>query len=234
MIICILSLAGVALGVYISSLLRYHCKTLKYDSQARMDGKTVLITGASSGIGKATAEHLLSRGARVILACRNLTKTKTAVDEILSSTGVDRKMVNTVHLDLSDLDSVRKCAKEEDFLRCSSSSRQPSISRDIGSAPEEIVTAADGDAASVVAVETHLGMAVMHAVTPFEGTFCQRYCFFRFDSSRHSSVSRDHGSTPEEIMSAADDNAASAMTVEAHMGMAVVTYTVTSFEGALC
>ncbi|XP_014783145.1 retinol dehydrogenase 11 isoform X2 [Octopus bimaculoides] len=112
MIIYILSLAGVALGVYFLSCVRYHCKTLKYDSQARMDGKTVLITGASSGIRKATAEHLLSRGARVILACRNLTKTKTAVDEILSSTGVDRQMVNIVHLDLSDLDSVRKCVKE--------------------------------------------------------------------------------------------------------------------------
>ncbi|XP_029652826.2 retinol dehydrogenase 11-like [Octopus sinensis] len=112
MIIYILSLAGVALGAYLLSCVIYHCKTLKYDSQARMDGKTVLITGASSGIGKAAAEHLLSRGARVILACRNLTKTKAAVDEILSSTGVDRKMVSIVHLDLSDLDSVRKCAKE--------------------------------------------------------------------------------------------------------------------------
>ncbi|XP_029653115.1 retinol dehydrogenase 11 [Octopus sinensis] len=112
MIIYILSLAGVALGAYLLSWLRCHSKALKYDSQARVDGKTVLITGASSGIGKATAEHLLSRGARVILACRNLTKTKTAVDEILSSTGVDGKMVSIVHLDLSDLDSVRKCAKE--------------------------------------------------------------------------------------------------------------------------
>lgn len=37
-----------------------------------MEGKTVLITGANSGIGKETARDIAKRGARIIMACRNL------------------------------------------------------------------------------------------------------------------------------------------------------------------
>lgn len=48
----------------------------------RLDGKTVLITGANCGIGKETAKELARRGARVIMACRNLETANKARGEL--------------------------------------------------------------------------------------------------------------------------------------------------------
>ena len=73
-------------------------------------GKTFVITGANTGIGKITATDLARRGAHVILACRSPSKAQPVIDEIKRATGNDR--VELVALDLGDLASVRAAATE--------------------------------------------------------------------------------------------------------------------------
>jgi NAD(P)-dependent dehydrogenase (short-subunit alcohol dehydrogenase family) len=73
-------------------------------------GKTFIITGANTGIGKITAKELARRGAHVILACRSKAKTDPVIEDIKRETG--NSNVEFVALDLGDLASVRKCAEE--------------------------------------------------------------------------------------------------------------------------
>lgn len=53
----------------------------------RLEGKTALVTGASQGIGRAIAMRLAERGARVVVAARNLTKLEALAEEIQSTGG---------------------------------------------------------------------------------------------------------------------------------------------------
>lgn len=76
-----------------------------------LTGKTVLITGANSGIGLETAKAVAIRGATVLLACRDMKKAETALGEILTFAGKDKaENVHLFELDLSSLASVRACA----------------------------------------------------------------------------------------------------------------------------
>jgi short-subunit dehydrogenase len=51
-------------------------------SDARLAGRVVAITGASAGIGRATAEHLASVGARVVVSARRADRLASAVEDI--------------------------------------------------------------------------------------------------------------------------------------------------------
>lgn len=48
-----------------------------------MTGKTVLITGVNCGLGKEDAKDFAKRGARIIMACRNLEKANQARGECI-------------------------------------------------------------------------------------------------------------------------------------------------------
>ncbi len=75
-------------------------------------GKTILITGANSGLGLCSAEALAAAGATVLLACRNETKASAALGKVRKVATGDEPRV--VRLDLADLDSVQACAEEVD------------------------------------------------------------------------------------------------------------------------
>ena len=72
-------------------------------------GKTAIITGSNSGIGKETALDFAKRGARVILACRDEEKASNAAKDIISETGSDKVIFRV--LDLASFESVRAFAK---------------------------------------------------------------------------------------------------------------------------
>jgi retinol dehydrogenase-12 len=73
------------------------------------DERTFLVTGANTGIGRATAEGLARPGGRVWIAARSREKGEKAVASVTAATGNDA--VFFLPLDLADLDSVRACAE---------------------------------------------------------------------------------------------------------------------------
>ncbi|XP_060679263.1 retinol dehydrogenase 11-like [Hemiscyllium ocellatum] len=76
----------------------------------RLDGKTVIITGANNGIGRETARELAKRGARVIMACRDLEKGTLVAEQLRAAMCNDNIVV--YKLDLASLDSIHCFAKE--------------------------------------------------------------------------------------------------------------------------
>ena len=74
----------------------------------RIDGRTCLVTGANSGLGRAAAIELARRGGNILLACRP--GHAETCDEIrrLSGSGA----VELIEVDLSDLRSVHRCCDD--------------------------------------------------------------------------------------------------------------------------
>jgi NAD(P)-dependent dehydrogenase (short-subunit alcohol dehydrogenase family) len=72
-------------------------------------GRSVVITGATSGLGLATARALAGAGAKVVIAVRNQAKAEKAVADIRSDT--PGASVEIVNLDLASLASVREASE---------------------------------------------------------------------------------------------------------------------------
>ncbi|CAH1163561.1 unnamed protein product [Phaedon cochleariae] len=74
------------------------------------EDKIIIITGSNTGIGKETAWELARRGARVVMACRDMDKCESAREEIVLDT--KNKYVYCRKCDLASLESIREFVKK--------------------------------------------------------------------------------------------------------------------------
>ncbi|MFO0747693.1 MAG: SDR family oxidoreductase [Myxococcota bacterium] len=72
---------------------------------SRLDGKTVIVTGASDGIGVETARFLADLGATLVLPARNIAKAEAVKADLTKTTGNAR--IEVMPLDLASLASIR-------------------------------------------------------------------------------------------------------------------------------
>ncbi|KGG14161.1 MULTISPECIES: oxidoreductase [Prochlorococcus] len=84
--------------------------TWSFNSIPCQEGRIAFITGANSGLGLDTAYALLSKGATVILGCRNIEKAEQAREKLVDGTG--SQTVEVLQIDLSDLENVNRALEK--------------------------------------------------------------------------------------------------------------------------
>lgn len=75
-----------------------------------LENKTIIITGANSGIGKATSIQLAQRGAQVVMLCRSAERGAAALEEVRQA--ANSEQVELILVDMSEQASVRRAAQE--------------------------------------------------------------------------------------------------------------------------
>ncbi|CAF1491833.1 unnamed protein product [Adineta ricciae] len=112
------ALTGAA-GIYGGLVLyREYFVKAQYTGNEQLFGKTAIVTGANTGIGREVAHDLARRGARVIMACRDMKKCEEAREKIV----VDSFNTNVVcrECDLASIESIKNFAeqinKDEKYL----------------------------------------------------------------------------------------------------------------------
>ncbi|MBY3626271.1 SDR family NAD(P)-dependent oxidoreductase [Acinetobacter sp. CUI P1] len=81
---------------------------LKKLFQQKVDGKTIIVTGASSGIGLTVSKHLAQAGAHVLL----LARTKETLDEVKAEIEANGGKASVFPCDLNDMESIDAVSKE--------------------------------------------------------------------------------------------------------------------------
>ncbi len=106
------------------------------DLDVDLTGRTCLVTGANSGIGRECTLELARRGATVWMICRDARRGRTALREVRRESGS-----NDVHLallDVSDLRAIRR------FVRGLPARRVDVLVHNAGVLPDERLESADG------------------------------------------------------------------------------------------
>ena len=81
-------------------------------SGINLQGKRILVTGVSAGLGVETARSLAAHGAQVVGAARNLDKAEAATVQVRKDAAGSGGSLTLIELDLGNLKSVRACADE--------------------------------------------------------------------------------------------------------------------------
>src|SRR5580658_7287009 len=81
-------------------------------SGVNLQGKRILVTGASAGLGVETVRALAAHGADVLGAARDLKKAEAATAQVRKDAAAAGGSFELVGLDLASLKSVRECADE--------------------------------------------------------------------------------------------------------------------------
>jgi NAD(P)-dependent dehydrogenase (short-subunit alcohol dehydrogenase family) len=77
-----------------------------------LEGKRILITGVSAGLGVETARSLATHGAQVVGAARDVAKAETATAQVRKDAAAGGGSFEVIELDLASLKSVRACADD--------------------------------------------------------------------------------------------------------------------------
>jgi len=92
----------------VSDLFKKQERVGRLSENDRLEGKTILITGSSSGLGLATATELARRGGRILMAVRSGIPEKG--EQVKKSSGSDQ--VEMLQVDLSDVESIEKLVQQ--------------------------------------------------------------------------------------------------------------------------